>query len=264
MVGCGRSSVGAPAPASGDEPPRAAQDQAVAIERGLSYLRAHRSDASALGVLDYLRRKYGLADDLAFEKVFDGPAGTLGLWGRIVGRDPAVDAGALGSLEGRVGTTPIVLHALYCDRVPLPPDFGPALEKYAADEGFEGYELTHAALALKLLSDNRCGINPDVQTRLTAFLRDGMRRRLAKSEQEPHQRSQRDVRYETLAFLQDVLEQHDLGEELFARLLSEQDPDGGWRPHPDQPTAPHPTVLAVWALLARQHPDVGPTRFASD
>jgi hypothetical protein len=235
----------------------------ASIERGLAYLRGQRADPSALIVLDYLRRKYGLAADLAFERTFGDrrDARDLGAWGRFVGLRTAAqlhdDSLSLEPWPNEPSVEAMVVHALYCDVVPPPSSFATALERFAAKGS---YELTHAVLADKLVRDNGCSVD---RLALDAA-QDHFRARLLRFIMTPPSEARfagLDVRYEALAVLEDLLRTK-APREAIEGVLVEQQADGGWRPAPDQPSGPHPTVLAVWSLLARLHPNAPPTTFA--
>jgi hypothetical protein len=231
-----------------------------AIARGLSYLRRNPSDVSALVVLDYLQRKYGLPADLAFHSLYAGPLDTdrLRVWGRMVGENRLVNEASLGSLTPDPGVEPMVMHALYCDRYPPPANYGQLLERMAARGD---YELTHASLVLKILRDNRCDLPGATGAGLAEKIRLEMRELVDRAPRDPRYQ-ELDVRYEALAFLQDFSADRSIPDAQFTKLVREQQRDGGWKPQPDQPSRPHPTVLAVWVLLARGHPDAPEIRFA--
>jgi hypothetical protein len=238
----------------------AAGAPAAAVNRGLLYLRQNPSDVSALIVLDYLQRKYALPAEFAFEMTHAGGVDDprLAVWGRFVGTDRLTDEVALGSLTTEMGIEEVVMHALYCDRFLLPSTYGGLLQRFA-DRG--DYELTHAALAMKLVRDNRCTLDGIV----VSLFEERLRRRTAELIQRaPQDRrfEELDVRYEALAILQDFLGHRDISSSEIARLLEEQQSDGGWRPEADLPSAPHSTVMAVWALLVWAHPETAEVHFA--
>lgn len=233
---------------------------AAAIERGLLYLRRDHSDLSAAIVLDYLQRKYTLPSDLAFARLDTASATDprLRVWGRLVSQDQLCDPTALGAWGDQLSIDDVVMRALYCDRFQLPADYGKALQRFV---GRGGYELTHAALALRLLHDNGCTLASGDVPSLSKQIQARMVMLLSRTSPDPRF-EELDVRYEALAFLQDFLSERDLPKSEFDRLLAEQQPDGGWRPQGDQPSRPHPTVLALWALLAHAQAGAPAVAFA--
>lgn len=238
----------------------AADAPAEAISRGLSYLRQDPSDVSALIVLDYLQRKYALSAELAFETTHAGTDddSRLAVWGRFVGTDRLSDEISLGFLTRGAEIEEVVMRALYCDRFALPAAYGGLLQRFA-ERG--GYELTHASLAVKLMRDNGCTVDgievPDFEEQLR-------RRTIDLIHRAPQDRrfEELDVRYEALAILEDFLIHRNVAPSEIARVLAEQQSDGGWRPTADQPSAPHPTVMAIWALLAWTHSEAAEIPFA--
>jgi hypothetical protein len=239
----------------------AAADIETSIDRGLSFLRRDRSDLSALVVLDYLQRKYALPRDLAFAAMRSpaaADADRLRAWGRFVGADRPDDVAPLPPLADDPTVEEVVIHALDCDLTPLPPSFPARLERFARRGD---YEATHAALALKLAGDRSCPLDSSATSALRAKLR---QRILEIIEKRPNdvRFEALDVHYEAAAIFQDLLGERDLPAGVVAKLIREQQPDGGWRPAPDQPSRPHPTALAIWALLAHIHPDAPTIRFA--
>jgi len=236
-----------------------------AVERGFAFIRKNgavhsASDLSALMVLDYLQRRYALAPDLAFSEwtALAHSPDDRRLWGRFVGVQRPVDAATLGTLAGRPSIDAVVMHALYCDQVPLPAAYGSVLRQFA-ERG--GYELTHASLALEIVRDNRCSLEAPDEGTLEELLRRRLRSLLARAPADPRY-EELDVRYEALAVLEDFLGTRDVPSALVARVLRDQQPDGGWKPQGDQVSALHPTVMAVWALLVSIHPDAPAIRFA--
>ena len=232
----------------------------ASVRRGLSFLGRDRSDLSALVVLDYLHRKYGLPSDFAFEATHPGGGDDdkLRTWGRFVGDDRLRDVSLLGRLRGDPSVEEVVMHTLYCDRSPLPPTFVAQLKRFAQRGD---YQNTHGVLALKLASDNECPLDPTLVDGLKATLRAGLQE-IARRMPADARFEALDVRYEALAVYEDFLGERDAPTSAIARLLAEQQPDGGWKPAADQSSRPHPTVMAVWALLARLQPDAPSIHFA--
>jgi hypothetical protein len=249
--------------AHSDEPaPELAPGAAgIAIARGLAYLRSDPSDLSARIVLDYLQRKYALPADLAYDATprSDEEDRRLRVWGRFVGADQHPEEAALGELPDD-GAAPaieaMVMHALYCDRFALPAAYGELIARLAVAGD---YELTHAVLAMKLAADRGCAVRVQGAAR-PADLARRTRALVSRPPGDPRFEPL-DVRYEALAVLEDFLA--DGGPPgAIARLVAEQQPDGGWRPSADQASAPHPTVMAVWALLAWTRPGAPEVAFA--
>jgi hypothetical protein len=233
----------------------------AAIARGLAYLRADPSDLSARIVLDYLQRKYALPADLAFDAArTDEDDRKLHVWGRFVGADAHPEPVALGAFSDD-GAVPvietIVMHALYCDRFVLPPAYGELIARLAVGGD---YELTHAVLAMKLAGDRGCAVSVAGAARPAELAR--RTRALALRPTGDPRFEPLDIRYEALAVLEDFLADHSVPSTAIARLVAEQQPDGGWRPSADQSSAPHPTVMAVWALLAWTRPGNSEVAFA--
>jgi hypothetical protein len=250
----------APAPGEGVPVARDGPEPAGPVERGLAYLGRHKSDPSALIVLDYLQRKYGLSPDLAFARTYDGKPRNddLRFWGRLAGLDAPLDERTWASLPARPAIDQVVVGALYCDTFALPPQYGRRLGSFV-DQG--GYALTHASLALKLLDDNGCALDPADAGDVRERVRRGLWRLVGARARDPRY-EELDVRYEALALLLDFHGERSLGDGPATTLLAEQQPDGGWKPAADRPSHPHPTVLAVWALLARAHSDAPAIGFA--
>jgi hypothetical protein len=233
-----------------------------AIERGLTYLRRDRSDLSALIVLDYLQRRYGLGADLAYARTEERPndANRLRTWGRFVGDDRRAEPAALRPFTGASTIEDMITHTLYCDRAALPSSFVPILRAFAARGD---YALTHAPLALKLARDNGCPVDDVAALALEKSLREQLRGLLLRRARDRRFEAL-DVRYEALAVLEDLLAERAPPQGAVTSVLAEQQPDGGWMPAADQRSAAHPTVLAVWALLAWRHPDAPVVHFARE
>jgi hypothetical protein len=230
-----------------------------AIHKGLRYLLRERTDLSALIVLDYLQRRYGLGAEFAFENTYKSglDADKLRTWGRFVGMTTAVNEASLGSLDNP-GIEELVMHALYCDRFPLPASYDGLLNRFI-EQG--GYELTHAVLALKLVRDHGCAVGSSAVADPERRLVSALHALLLRAPAEPRF-EELDVRYEALAVLLDFLNDQDLPAQALARVRAEQQSDGGFPAAADQPSSPHPTVMAVWALLGESRRSAAPVPFA--
>ncbi len=228
------------------------------MRRNRSHLQA-TSDLSAIIVLDYLQRKYALPPDLAFENSYDGAAyaDKLRTWGRFVGEQAPIEEASLGSLEGNPGIEELVVHALYCDEFTLAAGYAALLVRFA-ERG--GYDLTHAALSLRILRENGCsipGLPGDVEEQ---FASGDARPPRAPSAGSTVRRARCPLR--SPRALAGLVRGEAASDEQFARILAEEQPDGGWKAEADHPSRLHPTVLALWALLAHTHADAPETTFA--
>ena len=162
----------------------------------------------------------------AFERIIDARA-----------RRPSTLAPAMNPIDQ------FTVVALYCDQVPPGADY---MERMArlADEG--GYALTHAALAIGWLEENRCDAPP-------AALRERIVKAMAAGVVADDRLD--DIEIESAAFLY-YLGRGDLVPRRFsASLLEAQNADGGWPEFwPDtqgRGSHWHPTLLALWVLLER-------------
>jgi hypothetical protein len=184
----------------------------------------------------------------------------LRVWGRFVGADQRPEQAALGAFPDD-GAVPVietmVMHALYCDRFALPASYGELIARLAVGGD---YELTHAVLAMKLASDRGCAVAVPGTARPAELGR--RTRALALRPTGDPRFEPLDVRYEALAVLEDFLADSSVPKDAIARLVAAQQSDGGWRPSADQSSAPHPTVMAVWALLAWTRPGAPEVPFA--
>jgi hypothetical protein len=223
-----------------------------AIARGAAFLRESEPDQAVLISLQYLQRRYPQAPPLTSDRMRPRPDG---LFARLVGRGLQGDSLVTERLSTVQGTDAFVARALYCDIEPLPPQYRDMLESAVLNGG---YELTHVSLALKLARDNHCRIPGERQVREHAV--EGMRAFIRNPP--PELAHERDVRYEAMAFVQDF-ENEGLDSEVVARLLREQQADGGWTPAAGCPSHPHSTMVAVWALLACSWPQVAEVPFGS-
>lgn len=147
-------------------------------------------------------------------------------------------------------TDRIIVSALYCDRLGLPPSFPEVLDK-AVSAG--GYYLTHALLAWIWIQDNRCELAlPD------GFVDDMYRAVAAIVDDDPA--TINDLKLEAAAFLCLARQGALVDPGFVRRVIAIQNEDGGWgRPDdvgwdkPDR-SSWHSTILALLLLLHVQFP----------
>ena len=139
----------------------------------------------------------------------------------------------------------ILVTALYCDRLGLPPSYAEALGK-AVKAG--GYHLTHALLAWIWIRDNRCGLTvPD------GFEEELYRAVAAIIADRPTMVN--DLKLEAAAFLCLARQASRVDPGFVRHVVRIQNADGGWgRPddvglgNPDE-SSWHSTILALLLLL---------------
>ena len=145
----------------------------------------------------------------------------------------------------QVHTDRILVSALYCDRLGLPPDFAEALGKGVRAGG---YHATHALLAWVWVQDNRCqlavpdGFVEDMYRAVAAILDDGPA-------------VVNDLKLEAASFLCLARQGKRVNPRFVQHVVSIQKADGGWgKPDvidlakPDQ-SSWHSTILALLLLL---------------
>ena len=145
----------------------------------------------------------------------------------------------------QVHTDRILVSALYCDRLGLPPDFAEALGKGVRAGG---YHATHALLAWVWVQDNRCqlavpdGFVEDMYRAVAAILDDGPA-------------VVNDLKLEAASFLCLARQGKRVNPGFVQQVVSIQRADGGWgKPDkidlakPDE-SSWHSTILALLLLL---------------
>lgn len=139
----------------------------------------------------------------------------------------------------------ILVSALYCDRLGLPPSFAEVLGKGVRAGG---YHATHALLAWIFVQDNRCELAvPD------GFVDEMYRAVAAILEDRPT--IVNDLKLEAAAFLCLARQGKRVDPGFVRRVLAIQRPDGGWgKPDVVDPAKPeqsswHSTILALVLLL---------------
>lgn len=241
--------IAAPGGAVDVEPPEPPPlDPGQPIDAGLAYLRTRiDGEPAALGFAYMLHRRFGLLDFGDAPSHYDAalarepgkgvpPQGAVRLFRRMVDPDQAFDEDDVADL----GTDwdRVTVRALYCDRAPLPDDYGEQLAREAARGG---YHLTHVGMALTWLADNGCD-RPVDDAQVAGWI-DALAELVATT-------PPGDVSYEAAAVLLYLGHRDRIPEDYWERVLDEQHEDGGW-PFDDERKESHwhPTLLAIWALL---------------
>lgn len=144
-----------------------------------------------------------------------------------------------------IPTDRLIISALYCDRLGLPPSFGEALQT-AVSQG--GYGLTHAVLAWAWIQDNGCQLAlPD------GFVEHMFRATAALIDADPT--SVDDVKLEAGAFLCMARQSARVNLTFVRQVLKFQNHDGGWGAENDSNW--HATILALMIVLHVQFPYAG-------
>ena len=218
------------------------------IDRAIRFLAdpAHIYGHAGYYLVQFLHRRFDIE---AFADIPDRyrsfrlqsllPATGVDLFERLIDPDARL-------VRERLPTVPhpvdrLTIEALYCDQSPVSTGY----ESRLRDMVSEGrYELTHVALAIAWLDENRCGprlpaLRAEVAEKMAAEVRvDG---RLD------------DPEIEAAAFLYYLGRGELVPRDFPASLLQAQNADGGWAeewPGTGKPASNwHPTALALWVLL---------------
>lgn len=148
-----------------------------------------------------------------------------------------------------IQTDRLLVSALYCDRLGLPPSFADALAR-AVSQG--GYAATHALLAWMWIQENRCELAAP-----EGFVDEMVGAVAAIIDDDPT--SVNDIKLEAGAFL--CLARHSSRVNLgfVARVMACQNDDGGWGTPaegagPPDESSWHSTILALIILLHVRFP----------
>jgi hypothetical protein len=221
-------------------------DLDAAIDRATTFLTTNLdlADPVTLGTYGYLGRNYAIADlaaATAHARSIGRPNDWHGLLWRLV--DPA--AGVEPTTDPNAADELLIGRALDCDRTPVPSGYLADLRAFADRDDFG---LTHSALALQWLVENRCMVagRDDLRTEVAARLVSALQR----------SRSVTDTTAcfgARLAYLGIATE---VSDEWVGRLLGAQRPDGSWSENPTRTnqSAWHTTLLALWTLLGVRQP----------
>ena len=149
-----------------------------------------------------------------------------------------------------IHTDRVLVTALYCDRLGLPPEYGDTLE---AGVKAGGYHATHVLLAWIWLNDNRCKL-----PMRAGFVEDLYRANAAILEDRPTMVN--DLKLEAAAFLCLARQGKRVDPRFIQHVVSIQRHDGGWgrldTPDPANPDGSswHSTTLALLLLLHIEFP----------
>lgn len=149
-----------------------------------------------------------------------------------------------------IPTDQLLVSALYCDRLGLPPEFGDALVR-AVSQG--GYAATHALLAWVWTQENRCELAlPD------SFVDRMFEAVAAIIDADPT--SVNDIKLEAGAFLGLARQSARVDLGFVRRVIVFQNPDGGWGVPAEGAGDPdgsswHSTILALMILLLVKFPE---------
>jgi hypothetical protein len=144
----------------------------------------------------------------------------------------------------------VLVSALYCDRLGLPPSFGEVLRK-AASQG--GYALTHALLAWTWVQENGCHLELEDDFVEQMYANVG-------AIIDADRTIINDLKLEAAAFLCLARQSRRVDLHFVRNVIAIQNPDGGWgRPdegagNPDE-SSWHSTILALILLLHVEIPD---------
>jgi hypothetical protein len=144
-----------------------------------------------------------------------------------------------------IQTDRVLVSALYCDRLGLPPFFPDVLGR-AVSQG--GYALTHALLAWIWIQENGCQLDL-----ADGFVEEMYSAVAAIIDNEPAMTN--DLKLEAAAFLCLARQSARVDPRFVQRVIAIQNPDGGWgRPEEVDPAKPdqsswHSSVLALLLLL---------------
>jgi len=223
----------------------AAESLAQAIDRAIQFF-ADAREPQALLWLEYMHRRFGVVEFRGSLSIFDriivgNPerAPLMRVLRRIADPDTRLRAGDLDSVTHI--SDEIIVAALYCDQLELPPEFPGALEK-ARQAG--GYFCTHALLAW--IWTEQHGAHLDVPPGFgdaliaanAAIVDDGVA-------------TVTDLKLEAAAFLGLADQAARISSDFVDRVIRTQNPDGGWGRTAAEPHRSdwHGTILALLMLL---------------
>lgn len=230
------------------------------IELARAWLDTSRMQYDAALVVATLQQTYGIAMTHDGATIYEGWMSTfadlgypdfvggMALFRRIYDGAASLDAGYLAAAYPMDQLT---LHALYCDRTPVPAGYRDAL---MAQLDVGGYDTSHVLLALVFARSNDCPTGLSAadyaevisQVAALADLDDGQIT---------------DLDIEAMTFLAAAGRLDLVQDDHFAAFLATQRPDGSWSGQVwldgsgASAVSQHTTALGLWLLLARQAND---------
>jgi len=210
----------------------------------------------ALLFLDIIHRRFGIErfadalgrfDEVLLERPQEAPL--LRVLRRIADANNPIQPDDWDHVK--IHTDRLLVSALYCDRLGLPPSFPEVLAK-GVKAG--GYHATHALLAWIWVQDNRCECAvPE------GFVEEMYRSVAAIVDDQPTMVN--DLKLEAAAFLCLARQAARVDPRFVERVVAIQNSDGGWgKPDDVDPANPeqsswHSTILALLLLLHVKFPD---------
>lgn len=229
-------------------------DVRTAVASAINFINETR-EPYALLFLDIMHRRFGVPqfadalkrfDEVLVERPKEAPL--LRVLRRIADADNPLRPDDWDHVQ--VHTDRVLVSALYCDRLGLPPSFAEVLAK-SVKAG--GYHATHALLAWIWIRDNRCELAlPD------GFVEEMFGAVAAIIDDRPTMVN--DLKLEAAAFLCMARQGKRVDPRFIRHVVSIQQADGGWgkldTPDPAKPdqSSWHSTTLALLLLLHVEFP----------
>lgn len=213
----------------------------IAVTRAITYLQGVRHP-HALMFMTVLHRRFGIEEFADAGERYDAvlpeypdKAAVLRVFRRAFDADNPLVPDDWEHVT--IPTDRLLITALYCDRLGLPPTFVEAL-RAAVSQG--GYGVTHAILAWTWVQENGCKLElPE------GFLEEMFSGAAAMIDEDPT--SIDDVKLEAAAFLCMARQSARVNLEFVKRVIAYQNGDGGWGAVNDSNW--HATILALMIVL---------------
>lgn len=221
----------------------------TAVAKAIAFINRTREPYGLL-FLDIMHRRFGVPefadaleryDAVMAERPDEAPL--LRVLRRIADADNPIQPDDWDHVK--IHTDRMLVCALYCDRLGLPPEFAETLVR---DVKAGGYYATHALLAWIWVQDNRCEVRlPD------GFVEEMYRTVAAIIDEQPT--TINDLKLEAAAFLCLARQGSRVNPRFVQRVVAIQNEDGGWGkldvvdPAKPDESSWHSTILALLLLL---------------